>query len=64
MSLLEKYVKSEKENKEKKVYYVRIDEDKAEILEKIAKEHNTKVSKIIQNFLEDIVAEYLQNQKK
>jgi LysM repeat protein len=64
MSLLEKYVKPEKENKEKKVYYVRIDEDKAEILEKIAKEHNTKVSKIIQNFLEDIVAEYLQNQKK
>jgi LysM repeat protein len=64
MSLLEKYVKPEKENKEKKVYYVRIDEDKAEVLEKIAKEHNTKVSKIIQNFLEDIVAEYLQNQKK
>ena len=58
MGLLEKYVKQENENKEKKVYYVRIDVDTANLLEEMAKNYNTKVSKIIQNFLEDIAEEY------
>jgi len=64
MSLLEKYVKKEKkENTKQKVYYVRVDEDIAEVLEKLASEYNTKVSKIIQNFLIDIANEYKQNKQ-
>jgi len=64
MSLLEKYVKTEKkENTKQKVYYVRIDEDIAETLEKLAREYNTKVTKIIQNFLIDIANEYKQNKQ-
>ena len=61
MGLLEKYVKKEKkENTKQKVYYVRVDEDIAETLEKLASEYNTKVTKIIQNFLIDIANEYKQ----
>jgi len=64
MSLLEKYVKKEKkENTKQKVYYVRVDEDIAETLEKLASEYNTKVSRIIQNFLIDIANEYKQNKQ-
>ena len=64
MSLLEKYVEKEKKEKTKqKVYYVRVDEDIAETLEKLAKEYNTKVTKIIQNFLIDIANEYKQNKQ-
>jgi len=59
MGLIDKYVKKEeKQKKEQKVYYVRIDEDVAEILENLAKEHNTKVSRIIKDFLEDLANEY------
>jgi len=61
MSLLEKYVEKEKkENTKQKVYYVRVNEDIAKTLEKLASEYNTKVSKIIQNFLIDIANEYKQ----
>lgn len=61
MGLLDKYVKKEvQEKKEQKVYYVRVDVDVAETLEKMAKEYNTKVSKIIKDFLIDVATEYKQ----
>ena len=61
MGLLDKYVKKEeKQKKEQKVYYVRVDEDIAKVLEKMAEEYNTKVSKIIKDFLIDIANEYKQ----
>ena len=61
---LEKKYKNKNENKEKKVYYIRLDIDKAEILEKIADELGTKASKILQDLAEDLIAEYLQKNKK
>ena len=61
MGLLDKYDKKEvQEKKEQKVYYVRVDVDVAETLEKMAKEYNTKVSKIIKDFLIDVATEYKQ----
>ena len=60
MGLLDKYVKKEeKQKKEQKVYYVRVDADVSNVLECLAKNNNTKVSKIIQNFLNDIANEAL-----
>jgi len=61
---LEKKYKNKNENKEKKVYYIRLDIDKAEILEKIADELGTKASKILQDLAEDLITEYLQKNKK
>jgi len=61
---LEKKYKNKNENKEKKVYYIRLDVDKAEILEKIAEELGTKASKILQDLAEDLIVEYLQKNKK